>query len=474
MLFIAVDDLNDWVGCMKGHPQAHTPNIDRLAKRGVLFTNAHCAAPLCLPSRTAVLCGQHPERTGVYSTWGETRGKTPPREGQLPVRLAAAGYETLGTGKVYHGSADGLFDRYYETEQRWSPFAPNQVKYTEAELPSKAGPAPRHMVRAGPGGRDWVLPLNGLPSERNLRSAEGESFDWGALDVKDEEMGDARIATWAVARIKEPRPKPFFLAVGFHRPHIPLFAPKRDFDAVPALDDIKLPTVLENDLEDLGASGRGLARAPLTAGTHAQVIKHQQWKHAVRAYLACVAFADRQIGLLLEALDSSPHADNTWIVLWSDHGWALGEKEHWGKWAGWRTVTRVPLIVVPPAGRKIETRGHTCGAPVSLIDLYPTILDMCQLPRPNGLDGVSLLGLVNEPGQSSNRAVVTTFDPGNYALSTESWRYIRYKNGEEELYNIDKDEREWCNLSKDASARTRLQDLRKVLDRELDQRKVTK
>ncbi len=466
VLFVAVDDLNDWIGCMKGHPQAHTPNMDRLAARGVLFTNAHCAAPVCLASRTAVLTGLKPEQSGVYSNWGKTRGGPLVKEQQLPVRLAASGYETLGTGKLYHSTQSQWFDDYFGTEQRWSPFTETQSKYDEEELPTKGSEAPRHVIKAGPGGRDWVLPLNGLPSERNAQGREGESFDWGAAPVADEDMGDVRITDWALQKLAARHQKPFFLGVGYYRPHIPLFAPEVDFKHLPPVQDIQVPQVLGNDLNDLGPVGRETALDPITAGTHDLVVRHGQWKEAVRAYLACITHVDRQVGRLIDRLDASPHADNTWIILWSDHGWHLGEKKHWGKWTAWRQATRVPLIIVPPRQQGGPV-GKTCAEPVSLIDLYPTIMKICHAPVRSEVKGISLLPLVNDPDSHTGRAVLTTVDPGNHALSTRGWRYIRYRTGEEELYDTMRDPHEWQNLAGDGASQEKLSEMRQRLSAEL-------
>lgn len=466
ILFIAVDDLNDWIGCMKGHPQAKTPNMDRLAQRGVLFTNAHCAAPVCLASRTAIFCGRYPDQTGVYSNWGKTKGKPPGKDLQLPVSLSASGYETLGTGKLYHEKGAGYFDGYFDTEQRWSPFTDEQVKYTEEELPSKGSATPRHVIHAGPGSRDWVLPLNGLPSERNAGGVEGESFDWGPVNVQDGEMGDVRITDWAIRKLDETRSKPFFLGVGYYRPHIPLFAPQQDFDGLPPVEDIQLPMVKAEDLADLGPEGKRTALDAITAGTHELVAKNQQWKQAVRSYLACITFVDRQIGRLIDQVDASAYADNTWIILWSDHGWHLGEKEHWGKWTGWRQATRAPLIIVPPRSQT-AVRGKPCAEPVSLVDLYPTVLEVCGLPVKPGLSGVSLVPLIANPDLQTSRAVVTTFDPGNHALSMKDWRLIKYNNGEEELYDIKNDPHEWNNLAGDKAWLEKLIEMRQRLDQEL-------
>ncbi|WP_395750143.1 sulfatase [Prosthecobacter sp.] len=466
VLFIAIDDLNDWIGCMKGHPQALTPNMDRLAEQGILFSNAHCAAPVCLASRTAVFSGRRPEKTGVYSNWGETQGKPPASDLQLPLHFSAAGYKTLGAGKLYHANATRYFDEYFTTEQRWSPFTQEQARYTPEELPSKGTDRPRHVLKNGPGHRDWVLPLHGLVSERHLDVPEGDSFDWGPADVADEEMGDARITTWVMERLQTGGAQPWFMGVGYYRPHIPLFAPKQDFDRLPPVEKIELPAVIEDDLSDLGKQAKSIALEALTAGTHAHVVKHDQWRQAVRAYLACITFVDRQIGRLIKQLEESGTADNTWIILWSDHGWQLGEKQHWGKWTGWRQSTRVPLIMVPPRSQS-ATRGRVCMEPASLLDLYPTLIELCGLPPKDGLSGVSLVPWLNKPDFTEDRAVVTTFDPDNLALSTRDWRYIRYSGGDEELYDLSNDPHEWRNLAREETRHGKLEEMRARLDLEM-------
>ncbi len=466
VLFIAVDDLNDWIGCMKGHPQARTPNMDRLAERGILFTNTHCAAPVCLASRTALFSGRYPDQTGVFSNWGKTKGKAPAKSLQMPLHFSASGYETLGAGKLYHSASPEFFDDYYDTENRWSPFTQEQARYTDEELPSKGSAKPRHVIKGGPGGRDWVLPLNGLPSERNADGKEGESFDWGPVDVADEEMGDTRVTNWAMKKLREKRAKPFFLGVGYYRPHIPLFAPQQDFDGLPPVEAIELPACIPDDLDDLGAAGTKFALDPITAGTHKLVADHDQWKQAVRAYLACTTYVDRQIGRLLSTLEAGPHANNTWIILFSDHGWQLGEKQHWGKWTGWRASTHMPLIIVPPANFQ-AARGKICAEPVSLMDLYPTLIEVCHLAKKESVAGQSLAPLLMNPDQVTGRAVVTAFDPGNHSLSTRDWRYLRYDTGEEELYDIRTDPHEWHNLAKASEHESKLTEMRNQLAQEL-------
>ncbi len=209
------------------------------------------------------------------------------------------------------------------------------------------------------------------------------------------------------------------------------------------------PPLKRDDLQDLSETAKRWALEPVTAGSHATVVKHKQWCAAVEAYLACVTYVDHEIGRLLDTLDGSPFGDNTVIVLWSDHGWHLGEKQHWGKWTGWERATRVPLIIVPP--KKLANRfapaGSRCDQPVSLIDLYPTLTELCGVAPPDKLDGQSLVPLLREPHRATGRSVVTTFDPGNVSLRTERWRYLRYADGSEELYDHRNDPNEWENLA---------------------------
>lgn len=461
VLLIAIDDLNDWVGFLQGHPQVRTPHMDRLARRGVIFANAHCAAPLCCPSRAAVFSGLLPAQTGVYNNRHNVRRQRP-NVVLIPQHFKQHGYRVHGTGKLLHRHAPELFDSSFFPQQRWSPLTRTAVQYTPQELPSKGTSNPRH-VAAWDGHAPVVLPLNRMPSDRRPNQVAGESFDWGPFDIPDSAMGDGQIVDWAVERINATNQVPFFLAVGFYRPHIPLWAPRKYFDMYPVKSTI-LPAVREGDLDDLRATGRRWALEAVTAGSHKTVLRFNQWKHAVAAYLACVTFVDAQIGRLLDALDRSPHADTTHIVLWSDHGWHLGEKQHWGKWTGWERSTRVPLVVIP--SKKSSDRfqvGSVCRQPVSLIDLYPTLIELCRLGSRDGLDGQSLVRLLRQPDQNTGRAVVTTFDEGNHAVRDAQWRYIRYADGSEELYDLQADAHEWTNLAQAGKYTSVIQRMRTYL-----------
>ena len=463
VLFIAIDDLNDWLGCLQGHPQAHTPHLDELAARGVLFTNAHCASPACQPSRAAVFTGMRPSQTGVWSNRSKPLSKLQPDAILIPNLFSQAGYHTLGTGKLLHDRAVSAFDDYFTVEQRWSPLSRAATDYTKDSLPSKGTNNPRHLVRDSTD-REVVLPLNRMPSDRAPEKKSAESFDWGPWNVPDRDFGDSQITDWSIAQLKKKYDSPLFLALGYYRPHIPLWAPARFFERFQDEPGI-LPPTLENDLDDLSETGKHWAIYPDTAGLHSTVLQHQQWQTAVEAYLACVTYIDSEIGRLIRALDESSHADNTIIVVWSDHGWHLGEKDHWGKWTGWERSTRVPLIIVPPKNQtaRFAAPGARCKQPVSLLDLFPTLVDWCQLEPAPHLAGSSLLPLLRQPSTETKRHILTSFDEDNYTIRSLHWRYIRYSDGSEELYDHRNDPHEWHNLAHKPESRQRLEDFRDQL-----------
>jgi arylsulfatase A-like enzyme len=446
ILFIVADDLNDWVGFLRGHPQTRTPNLDRLAARGVAFANASCAASLCAPSRAAVFSGRAPFHTGAYDNGDDLR-RLAPGLALLPQHLKRHGYRTLGAGKLTHQGRPDLYDASFFPEQRWSPFDARKVNYTPAELPSKLTADPRHVVTLADG-RTVTLPLNRIPSDRRPKDPAAESFDWGPVDVPDSAMGDTQIADWAIGHLAAASAEPFFLGVGFYRPHIPLFAPAKYFAPFPP-EKITLPPHLKTDLDDLSATGRKIALEAATAGSHSTVVQQRQWQNAVAAYLACVHYVDAQVGRLLDALDAGPHADNTLIVFFGDHGWHLGEKDHWGKWTGWERAVRVPLVVAP--ARRDRARfavGATSRQPVSLLDLYPTLIEAAGVPAPaHPLDGQSLFPLLRAPGAATGRAVVSTFQTAHHSVRDARWRYLRYADGSEELYDLQADANEWRNLA---------------------------
>ncbi len=417
VLFIAVDDLNDWVGVLGGHPQAKTPNIDRLAERGMLFTNAHTAAPSCNPSRTALLFGMRPSTTGVYGNiefWRDSRalkGKL-----SLPQLFRANGYRTATSGKIFHAHT------YYEQgfygqpqPEAWDDAFPSH----ERQLPPELRP------------RGW--PVNGDPGfVYNL-------FDWAGLDVEDNRIGDGQVVEWAERKLKEPHEKPLFLAVGIFRPHLPWYVPARYFEQHP-LDQVELPATIPNDLDDLPP----IALRDESPEIQPWLEQTGQWKSAVQAYLASVTFADAMVGRLLAALDQSGRADKTIVVLWSDHGFHLGEKRRWRKFTLWEVSTHVPLIFVAPG---VTKAGSKTKRPVSLLDVYPTLAELAGLPAPEYLEGDSLTPLIKNPDAAWDHPAVTTWLYGNHAVRSEDWRYIRYVDGSEELYDHREDPHEWRNLA---------------------------
>ena len=450
ILYITIDDLNDWVGALQGHPQVQTPNIDRLAERGMLFTNAHCVVPACSGSRASNWTGLLPMHTGVYGN-GQKLEQTNPDAPVLPEDLAAQGYYTMGTGKLVHGKSQAYFDEYGPTYNKWRPILDDELKITAEEL-ADAQPYVRHEIpRLG-----ITMPLNRMPRDRKPDSSTIDSFDWGVIDRPESEWTDTQSADWAVEKLGDSYDQPFMLAVGFYRPHQPLWAPKKYHDMYPP-ESVVLPAVLANDLDDLSRTAQDLGRYALTSGRHDTTVENGQWRNAVSAYLACISFVDAQLGKVLDALEASDHADTTMIVLWSDHGWQLGEKEHWGKFTAWERSTRVPLIIAPAANDtsvKFNSR-KPVSAPVSLLDVYPTVMDMLGLDLRADLDGKSMVQLMAGETADWKKGAISTVGRGTHTLRAWNWRYTRYFDGSQELYDLMNDPDEWKNLIDDpAHAKT--------------------
>lgn len=450
VLFIAADDWNDWVGCL-GHPQARTPNLDRLARRGLLFTNAHCAAPVCNPSRTAVLTGLRPDTTGVYENHQVMR-RLVPNVVTLPQYFRSNGYYVAGGGKIFHDVPPHCHDPQSWDEYFWW---------------NKDGPKGAHKgfdaVGARVGG-SWRSPYSvppdpqpeGRPTKR-ITSITKRNFDWGVVDQPESDWPDYKVTEWAGEFLAKDHEKPFFLAVGIFRPHVPWFNPQKYFDMHP-LDQIELPPVKENDLDDLGVWAR--ARAEDRSSRHAKLVEFGEWKSAVQAYHASISHADAMLGRILDALDRSDYRDNTIIVFWSDHGYHLGEKGHWHKRTLWERATRVPMAMVVPG---LTKSGSTCSRPVNLLDLYPTLVDLCGLKIKSDLEGHSLKPLLTSPNAAWPYPSVTTYKAGNHAIRGERWRYIRYETSEEELYDHDVDPNEWHNLASESQYDEIKRELRKSI-----------
>jgi arylsulfatase A-like enzyme len=421
VLFISIDDLNDWVGCLGGNPQVKTPNMDRLAARGTLFANAHCPSPICAPSRAALLSGMRPDTTGLYHNKQPIRRVPSLRDTVLlHQHFQNSGYHVMGAGKIMHGYKDDFdpagWDEYYPSLEvpwfYWSNPADDEIFQLKPKYPYLWDP----MMRCGP------------------------------LDLADEETSDGKLAEWACRQLERDFETPFFLGVGFVRPHVPLFTPRKYFDMYP-LDEVRIPPIRLDDLEDVSPFARRLAQE---GKGHDHVFETEDTRAMVRAYLATVTFVDHLVGQLLDALEASPYAANTMIVLWGDNGWHLGEKLHWGKKTLWEESTRVPLMIDVPG---LTPSGSVCRRPANLLDLYPTFVELCRLgDPPHKLEGLSLLPQLRDPEAPRERPSITTFGSwgrGGHAARSERWRYIRYETGDEELYDHEKDPNEWNNLAGD-------------------------
>lgn len=417
VLFIAVDDLNDWVGCLGGHPQVQTPHIDGLAARGTVFTNAHCQAPLCNPSRTSLLTGLRPSTTGVYGLAPWFRSDETFRDLiTLPQHFAANGYRTFATGKIWHGGYPPKTDR----DQEFNVWGPG----------SGVGARPEQKLVTTPGGNHPLV-------------------DWGTFPHRDEDKGDWHVASWAVEQIKSKHDQPFFLAVGFFLPHVPCYATERWFDLYPE-DTLQMPPVKEDDRADTPEFSWYL-HWKLPEPRLSWLKESGEWKPLVRAYLASISFMDSQVGRVLDALEESGQAENTIVVLWSDHGWHLGEKSISGKNSLWKESTRVPLVFAGPG----VASGGACAQPAELLDLYPTLAELCGLPDPSDsrakypLEGHSLVPQLRDAASERPWPAITTHNPDNHGVRSTHWRYIRYADGSEELYDLREDPHEWTNLASD-------------------------
>jgi choline-sulfatase len=410
VLFIAIDDLNDWIGCLGGHPQAQTPHMDRLAERGTVFLNAHCQTPLCNPSRTSVMTGLRPSTTGVYglAPWFRTIEKLKDHV-SLPQYFSQHGYRTYTAGKIYHGGPGRR---------------PQDREFDVIGPPTGVGARPEQKLVETPAPHPLV--------------------DWGTFPHKDEDKGDWQVATWAVEQIKQHPQEPFLLTVGFFLPHVPCYATQQWFDLYPE-DTLMLPPIIANERADTPRFSWYLHwKLPEPRLKFLQ--EANEWKNLVRSYLACVSFVDSQVGRVLDALDEKGLADNTVVVLWSDHGFHLGEKEITGKNTLWDRSTRVPLIFAGPG----VSAGGRCGRPAELLDMYPTLVELCGLPARSDLEGQSLVPQLKDAAAPREQPAITTHNHDNHGIRSERWRYIQYADGSQELYDMQADPHEWQNLAGDA------------------------
>jgi arylsulfatase A-like enzyme len=411
VLFIAIDDLNDWVGCLGGHPQAQTPQLDALAARGTLFVNAHVQSPLCNPSRSSLLTGLRPSTTGIYGLAPGIRDVEATRSCvTLPQHFARHGYFTATFGKVFH---DGSIPPRLRSQEFtvWGP-APGM-------------PYPKAKFVHTP---DDMRPM-----------------DWGVFPEDDREQADWKIADAAIAQLKSlPAGQPFFVAVGFRLPHVPCFASQKWFDRFPPESEMILPPVKADDRRDVPEFSWYL-HWKLPEPRLSWLQRAQQWRPLVRAYLASTTFMDSQLGRVLETLDAVGATRNTVVVLWSDNAWHLGEKGITGKNTLWERSTHVPLIFAGPG----VTAGARCSRPAELLDMYPTLVELCGLPARSGLEGHSLAPQLQDVRAPRPWPAITTHNIGNHGVRSERWRYIRYADGSEELYDVSQDPNEWTNLAGD-------------------------
>jgi arylsulfatase A-like enzyme len=425
VLFIAVDDLNDWVGCFGGHPQAITPHMDGFAEKGgMVFSRAYCPSTVCCPSRSALLTGILPSDSGVYGNSQNLKNADRTKDAvTLPQYFSQHGYFTLSRGKIFHkhNTADGLdegqwaFDKFVPTSSRGST-SPD----------TSDGPANK-------------LPL----LDGSKAKGKSTALDWGPTGGKDEATKDYQTALWAAAELEKGFDKPFFMAVGLSRPHLPWFVPQKYFDMYP-LDEVETPEFREDDLDDIKlANGRNKFSA---SEDFLRIKKYSRFKEATQAYLASVSYADDCVGVMLDALARSKYADNTVVVIWGDHGWFLGEKLKYRKTHLWEESARCPLIIKSPG---LTKAGGRCQRLVNLMDLYPTLIDLCGLPRKSDIAGRSIKELLVTPDMKWDYPTLTTYQKGNHAIRTERWRYIRYADGVEELYDHQNDSMEWRNLADD-------------------------
>ncbi len=428
VLMIAIDDQNDWIGCLKGHPLAQTPTIDKLAASGTLFSNAHCQAPLCNSSRTSVLTGLRPSTTGVYALlpnhWA-IEALIDHRT--LPQSLRDAGYTTATTGKIYHAPPRDADLRKREFDV-WGPAA------------SVGAKPPKRLIPDTP------------PHNNPL-------MDWGVFDHRDEDKGDYQITDWAVNYLEQRKSEsqPFFLSVGYFLPHVPCYVTSKWYDRFPDSDAV-LPPIIDADRGDTPHFSWYLHWS-LPEPRLAWLKQNNQWRNLCRSYLASTTFVDSQIARLMDCLEQQGLADNTLIVVWSDHGWHLGEKEISGKNTLWECSTRVPLIFAGPG----VTKGQVCGSPAELLDIYPTLVELLKLKGAENLEGHSLVAQLRDAEATRTEPAITTHNRGNHSVRSKTHRLIHYADGSEELYDLRTDPHEWNNQIENKSNLATVSTLRSFL-----------
>lgn len=410
VIFIAIDDMNDWISLLDPDSSIKTPNLKRLADKGMLFTKAYCPSPACNPSRVSILTGLRPSTTGVYGNNSDWRGALPDRK-TIFQKFKDFGYSVKGAGKIFHHKLNGAF----HDGPSFHSFQP---------MISQPHPAKK---------------LNEAPEYGSIRT------DWGVYPKKEEDSIDFKTIEYCIDSINNSKgDKPLFLACGIYRPHSPFFAPQKYHAMV---GKVPVPKRKINDLQDLPKGALELNRSTKWFWKGMQNLESRipgSYSDFIKSYAACCAFADAQVGKLLDEVERSLPKDNTVIVLWSDHGFHLGEKDHIEKFMLWEKSTHVPFIFVVPGMTKERS---VCKVPIDLTVLYPTLLEVCGLPKDKSCDGVSIIPLLKENKVNWKRPALMTYKKGNHALRTKRWRYIRYSDGTEELYDHERDPNEWDNIA---------------------------
>ncbi len=424
IVIFAVDDMCDWIGPM-GYDQAVTPNMDRLAGMGVTFQNAHTAGSFCAPSRSAIFTGRFATTTGCYNN--ELYFVDHPDIKPLQVRLKEGGYTTHGAGKLFHHPGGYVdlrgWDEFFvrDESQKKEAWALNSWDVDDPILPD---PYPASIYNHD------QKPVNRF------------FLEWGrVLNENEEKMADTIRTNWACDLISKKHETPFLVAVGLYAPHFPNYAPEKYFDLYDP-ETIEHPPYLESDLDDLPPA---VKKAKTNRSKiHKRLESLDAIEDAIHGYLACISYADAMLGRVLDAIEAGPNADNTVIVLWSDHGYHHGEKFDWGKHTLWERTSNVPFMWAGPG----VAEGKSIDATVSLIDIFPTLMDMASLAKDPGLEGQSLAAMLRNPSKAKDRDVMLPgLKPNEYAIMNQHWRYIHYADDTEELYDVRQDPNEWYNLA---------------------------
>lgn len=437
VLLITVDDLNDWIGPLAGHPQTLTPNLDAFARKSLVFTNANCAAPLSNPSRTALLTGYRPGRSGVYDNNRLFRTSQVLKDIEtIPQYFNKHGYFTEQKGKIFHNPT-GL----WADEGSW-----------EVHVKPSGNGMNRH-----PAANEKML-ASGIP----VREGNLNNLDWGGMEVKTEESSDYQAALWAAGELAKEHDRPFFIGCGIFRPHLPWYVPQKYFDRFP-VETIRNTYIDENDLDDIPDAGKKISGGLKPDSDYNTLKKLGLTTEATRAYLACIAYADECIGVVLDALEKSKYWENTIVIIIGDHGWHLGEKLHYKKFTLWEESARAPMIWRVPG---VTPEGKKCTRTVDFMSIYPTLVSLCKLPVKSDIEGHDITPLLKDPGKKWEHPAICTMGQNNHTVRTERWRYIRYADGSEELYDHSKDEYEIKNLAGDPSYSGVIKDLKKWLPKE--------